>query len=466
MEVLAAATTVTAVLDASWRVIKYINSAKGATQERKKLREELRACESVLQQLKDEVDDSEEGQAWTETLRALEAPGAPLGRLLVTLGEVEAKLQPQEGRRKLLTSMRWPFNEKELKEIFSMIEREKALLMLAISNNTRLLVQRINATAEESNEQLRRLLVTLERDSDQTRQAQDILKDGVATIQKTQVQIGENIDNLSRRHAEQESAEQRTRVLSWLSDIDYAGHHKDLIANRHEGTGSWLVESPIFKEWFESPAADELFCPGMPGAGKTILSSVVIDWLLSQSQNQRHLGTQRVGVAYMYCNFRRPEEQVVRRVLASLLKQLGQNWDVLPDQIRALYNTCYGRGVDPSVGQLLTTIRSVGTLYSSVYIIIDALDEAKEEDGFRQQLISSLYAIQLDEKSKLFLTSRFNSDVIGMLKKSRTIEIRASDEDVKTYLNAQMPRLPAFVSRSTDLQAEVEAGISKVVDGM
>jgi hypothetical protein len=73
-------------------------------------------CESILQQLKDEADDSEEGKLWSETIKALEAPGAPLGRLWIALCMIEAKLQSKEGIRKALGSLEWPFHEKGIKE--------------------------------------------------------------------------------------------------------------------------------------------------------------------------------------------------------------------------------------------------------------------------------------------------------------------------------------------------------------
>jgi hypothetical protein len=92
MDLLSTTASVIAVIQLSSEVVKYVSAAGGATKERKRLREEVRACEYILQQLKDEADDSEEGKAWSETIKALEAPGAPLGRLCVALSVVKAKL--------------------------------------------------------------------------------------------------------------------------------------------------------------------------------------------------------------------------------------------------------------------------------------------------------------------------------------------------------------------------------------
>lgn len=97
MDPLSITASIIAVMQLSSDVVELINTAKGAKEERKRLRDEIRACGSILQQLKDEADDSEEGKTWTETLKALEAPSAPLGRLCAALNVLKAKLQPQTG---------------------------------------------------------------------------------------------------------------------------------------------------------------------------------------------------------------------------------------------------------------------------------------------------------------------------------------------------------------------------------
>ncbi len=74
-----------------------------------------------------------------------------------------------------------------------------------------------------------------------------------------------------------------------------------------------------------------LFCPGIPGAGKTILTSIVVDDLHTRFQNN-----ERIGIAYLYCNFRRQEEQRAGDLLASLLKQLAQGQSSMPESVRSL----------------------------------------------------------------------------------------------------------------------------------
>ena len=112
----------------------------GATKERKRLHKEVWACEYILQQLKDEADDSEEGKAWSKTIATLKDPRESLDRLWVVLSIVKAKLQPKDELKKAVASLKWLFNEKEIEKTFAAIEREKSLLELALTNDCRKLI--------------------------------------------------------------------------------------------------------------------------------------------------------------------------------------------------------------------------------------------------------------------------------------------------------------------------------------
>lgn len=111
---------------------------------------------------------------------------------------------------------------------------------------------------------------------------------------------------MDRLHARQDNrgdCEEYQAVLDWLTPIDYAQQHSDFIARRQGGRGRWLADSDKFRGWV-SQEKQTLFCPGMPGAGKTILTSIVVDHLEAKFQKEAS-----TGIAYLYCNFRRQHEQ-------------------------------------------------------------------------------------------------------------------------------------------------------------
>ncbi|KAL6408381.1 ankyrin [Ilyonectria robusta] len=95
-------------------------------------------------------------------------------------------------------------------------------------------------------------------------------------------------------------------ILDWLTTVHYGPQQSDYIGRRQPGTG-------------------------IPGAGKTILTSTVVESL--KAQNNRS-----VGIAYVYCNFQRQEEQTAKDLLASLIKQLTQNLPNFPERVELLYH--------------------------------------------------------------------------------------------------------------------------------
>lgn len=446
MDPLSTAASVIAVLQLSTKVVKYINSAKGATQQRKSLRERLRACEGILQQLNDEADDSEEGQAWSDTIKVLEAPGAPLGRLWVALREVEERLKPREGMRKAMNILKWPFNEKEVKEIYETIEHEKSLLELALANNSRQLLQEIKRTSGESKKQLMKLVQDIQTTSSQNEAQLSELKRG--------------LDRLQLRYDEQKRLDERQAILRWLTPDDYSAEQSNFLSRRQPGTGQWLLNSPEFKNWLESEK-EILLCPGIPGAGKTILTSIVIDELLNRFRNDKD-----VGVTYLYGNFQRQNEQTPGRLLNSLLGQLAQRCLPLPGHLEALYAKHDYGGSQATYEEARTALHSTVRLYSKVFVVIDALDEFQAAGGHRNKLLSEILMFQAECEVNLFVTSRHVPDILDAFGKSKRLEISANKDDVRNFLDGNISQLPSFVHRRSELEEEVKSAIVNAVGGM
>jgi hypothetical protein len=64
------------------------------------------------------------------------------------------------------------------------------------------------------------------------------------------------------------------------------------------------------------------------------------------------------------------------------------------------------------------------------------------------------------------MTSRFIQEVKEKFEESIPLEIRASEQDVRRYVNGHISHLPSFVGRSLDLQEEIKTKSVKAVDGM
>ncbi|KAG4282092.1 hypothetical protein FPRO06_10995 [Fusarium proliferatum] len=248
-------------------------------------------------------------------------------------------------------------------------------------------------------------------------------------------------------------------ILQWLTPANYSLLQSDNIARRQPGTGQWFINSPEFCHWRDSPA-QTLFCPGIPGAGKTILTSIVIDSLEALFSNDK-----TVGIAYVYCNFQRQNDQTAKELLASLLKQLLQSLPAMPDSVKPLYEQHRTKGSPPSLGDVSSNLLSTAKLFSRVFIIIDALDECRATDGTRTKFLEEIFKLQLHSKANVFATSRPIPEVKDQFQTSITLEVRATDADVERFLRGHMPQMPGFFRRE-GLEELVIGEIIRSVEGM
>ena len=254
--------------------------------------------------------------------------------------------------------------------------------------------------------------------------------------------------------------QRRQTILDWITQIDYAPQQSDFNSRRQAGTGQWLLDSAEFQAWLDTNK-ETLFCPGIPGAGKTILTSIVVEELNTRFQNDGS-----VGIAFLYYNFRRSHEQKLEDVLANLLKQFVQEQPSVPDSVKTLYERYKDKRMRLPLDEILRALHFVTALYSKTFIIVDALDECPVFDGCRKRFISEIFNLQTRTGANLFVTSRFIPEITDKFESSVIVEIRASDQDVQRYLDGHISRLPKCVSKSSDLQEKIKATIVKTVDGM
>lgn len=277
-------------------------------------------------------------------------------------------------------------------------------------------------------------------------------------IKETSTSLENNMQELRKQNI---STDQQA-ILNWLSPIDYAAQQSDFLSRRQEGTCQWLLESTEFESWLNN-RNQILFCPGIPGAGKTILTSIVIEKLYNHFQNYEN-----VGIAYLYCNFRRKDEQNTLDLLANVLKQLTQSLPTVPECLKSLYEKMSSKGARPSFEDISKALTSVVALQDRTFVLVDALDECQPAARNTLKLLTFLFKLQTDYGSNIFATSRFMPEIVEKFNSNgcRSIEIRASDEDLRRYLQGHMSQLPRFVQTKKDLQEQIVTGITKFVDGM
>ena len=256
------------------------------------------------------------------------------------------------------------------------------------------------------------------------------------------------------------SLKEDLKILDWLTYTDYGRQQTDHFKRRQPGTGQWFLNSQEYESWAEEPRKT-LFCPGMPGVGKTILTSIIVNDLEEKFPNP-----EVAAIVYIYCDFNRGDEQSIENLFSSLLKQLAQSQRHLPVPVRELYEKHRSKRTGPTLDEIYDVLQSVALKIPRVFIIIDALDEYLTSAGCRMKFLSEVFRLQSTTQASILATSRSIPEIAKRFEGSVSVEIRAKDDDIRRYLEDRIPELPSIVSRRRDLQVRIVTNITKAADGM
>lgn len=249
---------------------------------------------------------------------------------------------------------------------------------------------------------------------------------------------------------------ERSEIASWISSTDYSTKQRDILHNRVDPDSSrWLLGSYKFQQWVRKEG-QTIFCPGMPGAGKTMTTAIVVEYLESQKVTG-------ALTSYVYCMYQNKEQSHIQ-ILASILRSLVYQLPTVPTSVQKQFDTYGNMGKPMTAAQVISAIRDISKPVRRVNIIIDALDELHRDT--RDDLVWDLLRLQGETGLSLWFTSRYQPEIEAKFGQAIKLEIRAADEDVRKYLRASLHRLPRCVSSKQQLQESIIEGIANVVDGM
>lgn len=188
-----------------------------------------------------------------------------------------------------------------------------------------------------------------------------------------------------------------------------------------------------------------------------MIASIAIDYINRRAQTD-------VGLAYVFCTYKSQVDQSLNHFLSALLKQLVQSRTDIIDPVTHLFNNHSERKSRPSSDEIYTALAAVCSNHTRVFFVVDALDECTTDQ--RNQFIEKLRELQTRTNVQLMLTSRFIPEITSKLQSDPTLEIRATEEDVKQFVEGQIPRLPSCIRRDDQLKHAVQSKIVEAIDGM
>ncbi|KAH7129648.1 hypothetical protein B0J13DRAFT_588497 [Dactylonectria estremocensis] len=126
--------------------------------------------------------------------------------------------------------------------------------------------------------------------------------------------------------------------------------------------------------------------------------------LKTSSKTMFYPGDLRIGIAYVYCNFQRHDQQRINDLLASLLKQLTQGQPSLPEGVKTLHDKHKDNRAPPSSEEISMTLRSVTTIYQ------------RASNSCRNDFLLELFNLQARYGINLFTTSRPLPEITKQIK--------------------------------------------------
>ncbi|KAI0869165.1 hypothetical protein GGS24DRAFT_173997 [Hypoxylon argillaceum] len=268
----------------------------------------------------------------------------------------------------------------------------------------------------------------------------------------------------------------RTKILQWMWSKPYLQHHKRERETFLEGTGNWLISHPIFQKWKDESASSLLWLHGIPGSGKSKLTSLVIEDAIEAFRKQ-----QAPPPAYFYCsrNPAEPERSDPEMILASIFQQFsssGPGKPLLPPTVTTYQShenegfSSDGLQVQDSYKLLLESLST----YPTAKIIIDALDECHPQT--RQGLLDKLVDILHESPTlvKIFVSSRDDHDITYKLRDYPALELSSDLNSVdirrfvncKTQLLSRQGRLLPFSHRAYETSETIIQEVCRGAHGM
>ncbi|SJL14259.1 uncharacterized protein ARMOST_17715 [Armillaria ostoyae] len=376
-EALGIASSIISLIDVSKTIVEYLKDVKEAPKERDELNRELSNLAIYLDTVHRLTQTAAADDPWLETVQRLSGPFAQLDELLKS---VKTKLEhaPDGPMGKMRQRLLWKFSKESAEDSLKKIERIKSLVLVAVQHDHAALSRALNKTL---------IIVDTKVDgiSDNTKR----IKDDVSLVGKNVVKVSDHVmridGELSQIRSNMEKDQDYTgmvmRIISGLTDSKFKSKEAETLSQQVVGdTGRLFLESEPFRQWVDGTAVSScLWFPGDPGVGKTILASIIIDYLRSLPVDQE----KKTVILSIFCDFQSEAAKRIDRVLCDFLKQLVRDKG-LCSAILMFYSQCLRDGTQPSFNAITKILSQEMDSFNHVCVVLDALDEFIKKKALRK----------------------------------------------------------------------------------
>ncbi|KAI9709991.1 MAG: hypothetical protein M1820_003069 [Bogoriella megaspora] len=263
----------------------------------------------------------------------------------------------------------------------------------------------------------------------------------LAQVQQSQAEWKKSEERFAKER-EDEERRRRDYLVGWLSAADPKLFQEQGIKTRkkYPGSGRWLFSRSVFRDWFHSRICPRpLLCMvGNPGAGKTVLASMIIE----EAQSAQSSCSSTI---YFYFKHHDPDRNTFLGLARSLLQQL------LIGNQESMDGELLDRGV---LDYLYTEASSSGKpTLSSAALAKDLLSTCLHNNGDIYVIIDGI-----DECSKAE-----HSDILNWFREEFGAFIDHDDVNIRCLLIGQEVRrksgasVPTLKIRPSDMRGDIRA---------
>ncbi|TVY84848.1 Vegetative incompatibility protein HET-E-1 [Lachnellula suecica] len=242
-----------------------------------------------------------------------------------------------------------------------------------------------------------------------------------------------------------------------LADEQHDDELERLAEKRQEGTCEWVFRNALFQAWKGDAHGDPvLWVKGIPGAGKTILSTYIIRKLQEEG---------RFTTAYHICNSYTTGKHLLGEIMRSITVQfLRSNLDIAS----YIFENYANKGLTPSATRVKGLLEKLLQTIPSIRIIIDGLDEYPVSD--QRTILNELLSLSklASGQCRILFSNRESENINKRLNGRPTLSLRDQNadltKDIELYVHAE---LDSFRHDFGDpLVDKIERQIVAKADGM